>query len=171
MRFISVGGSSFPLFGESLKFEALVKYQGIFKIFCCDFFRMLFQKAMKSLKLTSRKWKRYALSWSWLMLDVILSDLSVSCLLTELKVSYDPFHQMISLIKNLKKENEFLKGKCENSDIALVKLIEEVMCALQKLIVTNQGTLLRPWLLITIHACLFSGSLRSCMSSYHWFSN
>ncbi|CAN6289786.1 unnamed protein product [Urochloa humidicola] len=33
--------------------------------------------------------------------------------------------KMISVIKNLKKENEFLKGKCENSDIALVKLIEE----------------------------------------------
>jgi hypothetical protein len=33
---------------------------------------------------------------------------------------------MISVIKTLKKENEFLKGKCENSDIALVKLIEEV---------------------------------------------
>ena len=39
---------------------------------------------------------------------------------------------MISVIKNLKKENEFLKGKCENSDIALVKLIEEVMNASQK---------------------------------------
>ncbi|RCV45295.1 hypothetical protein SEVIR_9G446300v4 [Setaria viridis] len=33
--------------------------------------------------------------------------------------------KMISVIKSLKKENEFLKGKCENSDIALVKLIEE----------------------------------------------
>jgi hypothetical protein len=44
---------------------------------------------------------------------------------------------MISVIKNLKKENEFLKGKCENSDIALVKLIEEVMSASQKLIVLN----------------------------------
>ncbi|KAJ1297623.1 hypothetical protein BS78_01G390900 [Paspalum vaginatum] len=33
--------------------------------------------------------------------------------------------KMISVIKNLKKENEFLKGKCENSDIAIVKLIEE----------------------------------------------
>lgn len=54
-------------------------------------------------------------------------------MLTEVKVSYDLFHQMISVIKNLKKENEFLKGKCENSDFALVKLIEEVMCASQKL--------------------------------------
>jgi len=45
---------------------------------------------------------------------------------------------MISVIKNLKKENEFLKGKCENSDIALVKLIEEVMNASQKLIVLNR---------------------------------
>nr|ACG40719.1 alpha-taxilin [Zea mays] len=33
--------------------------------------------------------------------------------------------KMILVIKNLKKDNEFLKGKCENSDIALVKLIEE----------------------------------------------
>lgn len=47
-------------------------------------------------------------------------------------------HQMISVIKTLKKENEFLKGKCENSDIALVKLIEEVMDASQKFIVLNQ---------------------------------
>ncbi|WOL00665.1 alpha-taxilin-like [Canna indica] len=33
--------------------------------------------------------------------------------------------KMAKLIKELKKENEFLKGKCEKSDIALVKLIEE----------------------------------------------
>ncbi|GJN08199.1 hypothetical protein PR202_ga26093 [Eleusine coracana subsp. coracana] len=33
--------------------------------------------------------------------------------------------KMVKVIKTLKKENEFLKGKCENSDIALVKLIEE----------------------------------------------
>ncbi|XP_006649900.1 beta-taxilin isoform X2 [Oryza brachyantha] len=33
--------------------------------------------------------------------------------------------KMVKLIKDLKKENEFLKGKCENSDVALVKLIEE----------------------------------------------
>ncbi|XP_062215951.1 uncharacterized protein LOC133916338 [Phragmites australis] len=33
--------------------------------------------------------------------------------------------KMVKMIKNLKKDNEFLKGKCENSDIALVKLIEE----------------------------------------------
>jgi len=33
---------------------------------------------------------------------------------------------MAKLIKELKKENEFLKGKCEKSDIALVKLVEEV---------------------------------------------
>lgn len=42
---------------------------------------------------------------------------------------------MISVIKNLKKENEFLKGKCENSDIAIVKLIEEVVCFNHKAIV------------------------------------
>ena len=40
----------------------------------------------------------------------------------------------------------------------LVKLIE-VICASQKQIVTNQGTLLRPQLWITVHACLFSASL------------
>lgn len=34
---------------------------------------------------------------------------------------------MATLIKELKKENEFLKGKCEKSDIALVKLVEEVI--------------------------------------------
>lgn len=34
---------------------------------------------------------------------------------------------MVKVIKTLKKENELLKGKCENSDIALVKLIEEVL--------------------------------------------
>jgi hypothetical protein len=33
---------------------------------------------------------------------------------------------MVKVIKTLK-ENDFLKGKCENSDVALVKLIEEVM--------------------------------------------
>ncbi|KAG6519883.1 beta-taxilin-like [Zingiber officinale] len=33
--------------------------------------------------------------------------------------------KMTKLIKELKKENEFLKGKCEKSDIAIVKLIEE----------------------------------------------
>uniref|UniRef100_A0A0D9VST6 Alpha-taxilin n=1 Tax=Leersia perrieri TaxID=77586 RepID=A0A0D9VST6_9ORYZ len=33
--------------------------------------------------------------------------------------------KMVKLIKDLKKENEFLKGKCENTDVALVKLIEE----------------------------------------------
>ncbi|KAL6649730.1 hypothetical protein ACP70R_013954 [Stipagrostis hirtigluma subsp. patula] len=33
--------------------------------------------------------------------------------------------KMVTVIKSLKKENEFLKGKCENSDIAIVKLIEE----------------------------------------------
>ncbi|CAL9173659.1 unnamed protein product [Musa hybrid cultivar] len=33
--------------------------------------------------------------------------------------------KMTKLIKELKKENEFLKSKCEKSDIALVKLIEE----------------------------------------------
>ncbi|ONK54901.1 uncharacterized protein A4U43_UnF9890 [Asparagus officinalis] len=33
--------------------------------------------------------------------------------------------KMGKLIKELKKENEFLKGKCERSDIALVKLVEE----------------------------------------------
>uniref|UniRef100_A0A0E0KCC1 Alpha-taxilin n=1 Tax=Oryza punctata TaxID=4537 RepID=A0A0E0KCC1_ORYPU len=33
--------------------------------------------------------------------------------------------KMVKLIKDLKKENEFLKSKCENSDVALVKLIEE----------------------------------------------
>ncbi|XP_042379199.1 alpha-taxilin-like [Zingiber officinale] len=33
--------------------------------------------------------------------------------------------KMAKLIKELKKENEFLKGKCEKSDIAIVKLIEE----------------------------------------------
>ena len=33
---------------------------------------------------------------------------------------------MAKLVKELKKENEFLKSKCEKSDIALVKLIEEV---------------------------------------------
>lgn len=54
----------------------------------------------------------------------------------------------------MKKENEFLKGKCENSDIALVKLIEEVMGALQKLIVLNQNCRLE--LLITISLCLLA---------------
>ncbi|RWW13639.1 hypothetical protein GW17_00022627 [Ensete ventricosum] len=34
--------------------------------------------------------------------------------------------KMAKLIKELKKENEFLKSKCEKSDIALVKLIEEL---------------------------------------------
>ncbi|OAY74311.1 Alpha-taxilin [Ananas comosus] len=33
--------------------------------------------------------------------------------------------KMVKLIKELKKENEFLKGKCEKSDVALVKLIED----------------------------------------------
>ncbi|KAG1371584.1 alpha-taxilin [Cocos nucifera] len=33
--------------------------------------------------------------------------------------------KMAKLIKELKKENDFLKGKCEKSDIALVKLVEE----------------------------------------------
>ncbi|THU50806.1 hypothetical protein C4D60_Mb06t24220 [Musa balbisiana] len=33
--------------------------------------------------------------------------------------------KMAKLVKELKKENEFLKSKCEKSDIALVKLIEE----------------------------------------------
>ncbi|XP_020687879.1 alpha-taxilin [Dendrobium catenatum] len=33
--------------------------------------------------------------------------------------------KMAKLIKELKKENEFLKSKCEKSDIALVKLVEE----------------------------------------------
>ncbi|KAL6901881.1 hypothetical protein ACP4OV_004757 [Aristida adscensionis] len=33
--------------------------------------------------------------------------------------------KMVTVIKTLKKENEFLKGKCENSDICIVKLIEE----------------------------------------------
>ncbi|KAL5217822.1 hypothetical protein ABZP36_018506 [Zizania latifolia] len=33
--------------------------------------------------------------------------------------------KMVKLIKDLKKENEFLKSKCENSDFALVRLIEE----------------------------------------------
>ncbi|RWW75320.1 hypothetical protein BHE74_00016654 [Ensete ventricosum] len=36
--------------------------------------------------------------------------------------------KMAKLIKELKKENEFLKSKCEKSDIALVKLIEELLC-------------------------------------------
>lgn len=52
---------------------------------------------------------------------------------------YDLLHQMISVIKNLKKENEFLKGKCENSDIAIVKLIEEVLCSSQKLSHSKSG--------------------------------
>jgi hypothetical protein len=53
---------------------------------------------------------------------------------------------MISVIKNLKKENEFLKGKCENSDIALVKLIEEVIVHRKSylLAVLNQVAMLRP---------------------------
>lgn len=33
---------------------------------------------------------------------------------------------MAKLIKELKKENDFLKSKSEKSDIALVKLVEEV---------------------------------------------
>ncbi|XP_015631150.1 beta-taxilin isoform X1 [Oryza sativa Japonica Group] len=33
--------------------------------------------------------------------------------------------KMVKLIKDLKKDNEFMKSKCENSDVALVKLIEE----------------------------------------------
>lgn len=33
---------------------------------------------------------------------------------------------MAKLIKELKKENDFLKSKCEKSDIALVQLVEEV---------------------------------------------
>ncbi|KAG8096424.1 hypothetical protein GUJ93_ZPchr0013g36702 [Zizania palustris] len=33
--------------------------------------------------------------------------------------------KMVKLIKDLKKENEFLKSKCENSDVALVNLVEE----------------------------------------------
>jgi hypothetical protein len=46
---------------------------------------------------------------------------------------------MVKVIKTLKEENGFLKGKCENSDVALVKLIEEVMC-IEKLTVLKQGS-------------------------------
>lgn len=35
-------------------------------------------------------------------------------------------HQMAKSMKDLKKENAFLKGKCERSDITLVELVEEV---------------------------------------------
>jgi len=116
------------------------------------FIRMPCQKAMKSLKLTSRRWKRYALH------NVQYHCICFTCqqlLLTEV-VSYDLFHQMISVIKNLKKENEFLKGKCENSDIALVKLIEEVMCASQKLSpsCTKPGCYVETTVSTTIPACL-----------------
>lgn len=112
------------------------------------------QKAMKSLKLTSRRWKRYALH------NAQYHCICFTCqqLLTEVKGSYDLFHQMISVIKNLKKENEFLKGKCENSDIALVKLIEEVMCASQKLSpsCTKPGCYVETTVSTTIPACLLS---------------
>lgn len=37
------------------------------------------------------------------------------------------------MIKDLKKDNEFLKSKSEKSDIAIVKLIEEVLGHLYKL--------------------------------------
>lgn len=37
---------------------------------------------------------------------------------------------MGKLIKELKKENQFLKSKCERSDVAIVKLIEEVRCVI-----------------------------------------
>lgn len=40
---------------------------------------------------------------------------------------------MVKMIKDLKKDNEFLKSKCEKSDIAIVKLIEEVLDHLYKL--------------------------------------
>lgn len=42
-------------------------------------------------------------------------------------------NQMVKMIKDLKKDNEFLKSKCEKSDIAIVKLIEEVLNHLYKL--------------------------------------
>lgn len=41
---------------------------------------------------------------------------------------------MVKAIKDFRKQNEALKSKCENSDIALVKLIEEVMHTLYKLV-------------------------------------
>lgn len=41
---------------------------------------------------------------------------------------------MVKAIKDFRKQNEALKNKCENSDIALVKLIEEVMHTLYKLV-------------------------------------
>ena len=34
---------------------------------------------------------------------------------------------MVKAIKEFRKQNAALKSKCENSDVALVKLIEEVM--------------------------------------------
>lgn len=61
-------------------------------------------------------------------------------------------HQMVKLIKELKKENEFLKGKCENSDVALVKLIEEVMRTLYKLVVMFQNQV-PCWDHITFYNC------------------
>lgn len=35
--------------------------------------------------------------------------------------------QMAKSVKELKKENTFLKSKCEKSDISLIELVEEVI--------------------------------------------
>lgn len=50
----------------------------------------------------------------------------LSCILSNIVFLALEFNQMAKLVKDLEKENEIFKSKCEKSDIALVRLVEEV---------------------------------------------
>lgn len=62
---------------------------------------------------------------------------------------------MAKSIKELKKENAFLKGKCDKTDVTLIELAEEVMLSLSLLTLFKERKLLVClWLLIPIVCCL-----------------
>jgi hypothetical protein len=90
---------------------------------------MLYQKAMKPLRLTGGRWNRCSTTQLgscsvplYLLWTFVLTTLSA-----ELNKYFVYLLQMVKVIKEFRKQNAALKSKCENSDVALVKLIEEVM--------------------------------------------
>lgn len=98
---------------------------------------------------------------------------------------------MAKSIKELKKENSFLKGKSEKSDITLIELVEEVCCAFYFMpinLISLQNQRILFWISSKFHLdyaninnqlfiCIFiDGEQNVCFiwrnirESFHWYA-
>ncbi|MBA0572155.1 hypothetical protein Golob_002515 [Gossypium lobatum] len=102
---------------ESFVLDGLMDNPSVKRTYSPTFLRMHCLRATRSLKHLSKRLRRFSYVWrvrggSYLLMSKYALDPSAG-------------KRMAKSIKELEKENAFMKSKCEKSDVTLIELVEE----------------------------------------------